>query len=333
MFKRITHHSFGETRAVKDKQNGAILILAVFVLTFLSILALSLSHYVRLRIAATRQFVNREKAYKIARAAVAAFQEQLEQDRKDNAFDHPGDEFWKKFSQEGKPVSTDFLNVAGDKIGTYQVAISDESGKLNINTVSAATLARFLALFLPQNDAQQAAAAIISRRQAKLFASIYELLDVGGVDRRAFLGEDTNSNKILDTWEDDGPASSPLDNQNGKLDLGLKDYLTVYTSGPININTVSPELLLALPGISETTVRRLTAARERSPITDLKQLKEILEITEDNLAEILAWATLKSDIFEIAVTAQTSDAFFTRQIMAIIDRSSVPSTVRFWQEE
>lgn len=56
--------------------------------------------------------------------------------------------------------------------------------------------------------------------------SIDELLKVQGVLPEFFYGEDANNNGRLDPNENDGDASLPLDNGDGILDLGWKDYLT-----------------------------------------------------------------------------------------------------------
>ncbi|MCA9063253.1 MAG: general secretion pathway protein GspK [Planctomycetaceae bacterium] len=57
--------------------------------------------------------------------------------------------------------------------------------------------------------------------------SIDELLQIQGVTPQLFYGEDANRNGILDPNENDGDATPPLDNQDGYLDLGWRDYLTV----------------------------------------------------------------------------------------------------------
>lgn len=57
--------------------------------------------------------------------------------------------------------------------------------------------------------------------------SIDELLQVQGVTPLLFYGEDGNRNGRLDPNEDDGAKSLPNDNEDGILDLGFRDYLTV----------------------------------------------------------------------------------------------------------
>ncbi len=57
--------------------------------------------------------------------------------------------------------------------------------------------------------------------------SIDELLQVQGVTPQLFYGEDGNRNGRLDPNEDDGAKSLPNDDEDGILDLGFRDYLTV----------------------------------------------------------------------------------------------------------
>lgn len=57
--------------------------------------------------------------------------------------------------------------------------------------------------------------------------SIDEVLMVAGVTPELFYGEDSNRNGLLDSNENDGDASLPLDNADGVLDVGWSAYLTV----------------------------------------------------------------------------------------------------------
>ncbi len=64
------------------------------------------------------------------------------------------------------------------------------------------------------------------------FESVEELRLVYGADWEIIYGEDMNRNGILDPNEDDGDESLPDDNQNGRLDFGLIEYLTVFSREP-----------------------------------------------------------------------------------------------------
>ena len=58
-----------------------------------------------------------------------------------------------------------------------------------------------------------------------------ELRMVYNMDLDYLFGEDANLNGLLDPNENDGPLNPPTDNQDGILDPGLLEYLTVYTKG------------------------------------------------------------------------------------------------------
>jgi hypothetical protein len=61
------------------------------------------------------------------------------------------------------------------------------------------------------------------------FESVEELRLVIGAEWDVLYGEDVNRNGILDPNEDDGDETWPDDNQDGILDPGLVEYLTIYS--------------------------------------------------------------------------------------------------------
>ena len=66
----------------------------------------------------------------------------------------------------------------------------------------------------------------------------------GEIDDTIWWGEDLNENGILDENEDDGDKNPPIDDQDGVLDRGIRDFITV-DSGivTVNKNTASPQVL------------------------------------------------------------------------------------------
>ena len=132
---------------------------------------------------------------------------------------------------------------------SYNVRITDESGKLNINT---ATFDQLMGL---PNMYQDIADAIIDWRDSDEevselgtengyyenldfgylnrnapFRTIRELLLVKGVTDELFYGEDTNLNGKLDYNEMDGDINPPVDNGDAWLDVGWAAYITCYTA-------------------------------------------------------------------------------------------------------
>jgi type II secretory pathway component PulK len=130
----------------------------------------------------------------------------------------------------------------------YTVRVTDEAGKLNINTVTKDQL-----MALPYME-EYIADAILDWRdgddepQAQGVEGGYyenlpvpytirngplrtmrELLRVKGVTEELLYGEDTNLNGELDSNERDGELSPPLDNGDDVLDQGWIAFLTCYS--------------------------------------------------------------------------------------------------------
>ncbi|MCP5528436.1 MAG: general secretion pathway protein GspK [Verrucomicrobiales bacterium] len=165
-----------------------------------------------------------------------------------------------------------FLSRSGET-GTQRqrvFALNDECAKLNLNT---ATLEMLEAL--PNMTAEFAASIIDWRDEDEEpqengaesqyygfldppyrcknapFESVEELRWVAHATYSILYGEDANRNGLLDDNENDGDASWPPDDQDGVLDEGIIEYVTVYSREPntddegsarININSGQEEL-------------------------------------------------------------------------------------------
>ena len=127
----------------------------------------------------------------------------------------------------------------------------DESSKLNLNTATSAMLetfpfmtAEFAAAIVDWRDTDSEASDNGAEDETYVrmnppyhcknadFDSIEELRLVSGATLALLYGEDTNLNGILDPNENDGDESYPADNQDGRLDPGLLEYVTVATREP-----------------------------------------------------------------------------------------------------
>lgn len=161
-----------------------------------------------------------------------------------------------EFRVEGVPVGDSYFWLLGR--GDVQLRLDrpvfglvDENSKLNLNTATAEMLE-----LLPRMTPELAAAIVDWRdedtepgeggaedetyarlnppRRAKNapFETVDELRLVYGFTTEILLGEDTNLNGILDPNENDGDMSRPSDNQDGRLNPGLLEYVTVYSEVP-----------------------------------------------------------------------------------------------------
>jgi type II secretory pathway component PulK len=127
----------------------------------------------------------------------------------------------------------------------------DEASKVNLNNATAAMLQNLplmtANLVAAMYDWQTGSNAPASTGGAKSstysglnppylckngpYETIDELSLVYGMNLDYLYGEDANLNGILDPNENDGATTSPNDNQDGILDPGLLEYVTVWTKG------------------------------------------------------------------------------------------------------
>ena len=140
-------------------------------------------------------------------------------------------------------------------------ALVDEASKLDLNTATAAML-QLLPRMTPE-----LAAAIVDWRDADSqvtelgaedetyqlknppyhcknapFESIDELRLVEGADAEILYGEDLNRNGVLDVNENDGTASLPVDDRNGRLDPGILEFVTVAAKEPLATTNGTPRI-------------------------------------------------------------------------------------------
>jgi type II secretory pathway component PulK len=140
---------------------------------------------------------------------------------------------------------------APDSSGTARFGLVDEASKLNLNTATTNML-----LALPRMTVDLAANIVAWRSSANNnpaggaesdiylrldppylcknapFETVDELRLVYGAYLDVLYGEDVNQNGALDPNENDGEATPPSDDQNGRLDPGILEYVTVYSHEP-----------------------------------------------------------------------------------------------------
>jgi DNA uptake protein ComE-like DNA-binding protein len=132
--------------------------------------------------------------------------------------------------------------------GTRRFGLVDAASRININTAEPEQLRALDLLTAPQIDAvidwrdtndriQPGGAERGYYEQLKLpydirngpLQTMRELLLVRDIDQAAYFGEDINENGMIDTNEDDGEASWPPDDADGRLTIGLAGLTTIYS--------------------------------------------------------------------------------------------------------
>jgi hypothetical protein len=84
-----------------------------------------------------------------------------------------------------------------------------------------------------------------------LLESLDELLLVQGMTPAVFFGEDANRNGLLDPEENDGEQQSPMDDEDGELDPGWKDFLTLWSVEPNVDRKGLPKIRLHEPDLGK----------------------------------------------------------------------------------
>ena len=182
----------------------------------------------------------------------------------------------------------DFNNVQLERCA-YSVRVTDESGKLNLNTITKEQL-----MALPYME-ESIADSILDWRDTDSevrtdgaeagyyenlpfpytirngpFKTVRELLRVKGVTETLLYGEDMNLNGQLDFNEMDGELSPPMDNGDDYLDRGWIAYLTcdsyernvdAYGKARININQADERQLETDLGITSGQARWIVQNR------------------------------------------------------------------------
>jgi type II secretory pathway component PulK len=102
------------------------------------------------------------------------------------------------------------------------------------------------------------------------FETVGELSMVYGFSMDLLFGEDANLNGALDPNENDGMTLPPNDNQDGVLDPGIFEYVTVYTHEPTNYGGTNRVLVTstsALQGFLTTNLSSTEATTYMRPFT------------------------------------------------------------------
>ncbi|NPA51912.1 MAG: general secretion pathway protein GspK [Aquificae bacterium] len=95
---------------------------------------------------------------------------------------------------------------------------------------------------------------------------------------------------------------------NGKEELGsytpgLKDLLSPYSNGKVNINTASKWVLMALDEeIDEGLAEAIVAFRQKEPFTNINDLVKVGGITSDIIYRIKPFIDVKSENFIVYIT-------------------------------
>jgi type II secretory pathway component PulK len=236
----------------RNAQSGTVLIVTIWIVLVLSGLALVFARSMRVAAAVSANQVASLEAESIAAGALQYIVAKLAESAQDQTATSTTSTSQTTDTYEALPVGDGYFwvlqsNLEDDRESRF--GLTDESGKINLNTASLEMLQK-----LPGMTAELAASIIDWRdtdsdvtaggaedeyyllqptpyhcKNAPL-ETVDEILLIKGASEDLLYGEDTNLNGVLDPQENDGDESEPPDNADGKLDRGFYDYVTVYST-------------------------------------------------------------------------------------------------------
>ncbi len=257
-----------------NAKRGAILITTLWVITILTALCVSVAHRSAIALKLSSYQTDKIKSQLIARAAIykALALKRLEYEQKRShtidAWNQPWanmPEIFKNYSY-GEGVYTLSYPVQGETKGifskqkTFLYGLSDEASRLNINKASVEVLTQLIRLCdVDENEAEEIAYCIKDwRDEDNIIGQDSKFGRILGAEDEYYQGLD----KPYHCKNSDFEAIEELllvkgitpeifygsKDKKGNVSTGLKDFITIYTEGEVNINTAFGRVLSALFG-------------------------------------------------------------------------------------
>lgn len=276
----------------KNNNKGSILILSLWVLSFLSILAALVGTTIRGRVALISRIEDRSQLRFMLISGVRKAASVLRRDVQQNnavytpfgkTVRHNNSKDFKEilFPRGKSEVSYKYFDKDFNREITYY-GVSDEEGRLNINTANRNELMRLI----------NQAAMIDEQKSQEIADSIIDWREVG---RSGPLSSGVTGDLGYETKNADFETIDEL-----LLVAGMKlwiyekifPYVTVFGDGMININTAPREVLYAL-GLEGQTVDKILLVRRGSDGMEATSDDHIFTRTFDVASEVLSVAEME----------------------------------------
>jgi type II secretory pathway component PulK len=300
---------------LKDQDGGVALVLVIWVIVVLVAIVGEFAYSMRTEIKITKNFREEEEAYQLAVAGIEeAKAEILSMKDPSRAYMDENGVLVLDPDAEGPPQRKDDLGR-----GSFQYVISDEDGKLNLNT---STLEQLRSIFLNAG---------------------VDTKDVDAIADSIIDWRDTDDLHMLDGAEDDyyeslerpysakdGPFDSPKELLlvkgmspaiffgTGKSDekkgyAGVGKYFTVYGSGIINIRTAPQAVLETVmgPDLAGSIIEQRGAGVITGPSAGSKVV---------------------SEFFSIASTGYNADGTIKRTVKTVVKKMPDKLETVFWND-
>jgi general secretion pathway protein K len=298
-------------------QSGIALLIVLWVLTILMVIVFSFSFMTRTETLSTASFKGGLERKFIAegaleRAVIELFYRNV---YKNQTIEMEGREVWQV---DGTPYTGQLGN------GTYTISIIDESGKVDINSVSDVVLKN---LFLNTGISEEEADIIVD--------SIMDWKDTDDLHRLHGAENDyymslqnpyKAKNARFDSLEElllvKGVTADIL--YGNKDRKGMIDFLTVYTKkNKININAAPREVLMAIPNMTPELADSIISSRQTQNQTGTTNIQSILGENYGIMSRYIT--TSGSNIFSIDASGSRENEKGTYGIRATVILASAIS--------
>ncbi len=332
--------------AVNSK--ASILILCLWSLCLLSTFALVLGLTVRQKLSLIKRLDERDKLHFIAEAGIKKAISQLKEEPEKDYATLKGS--WSNnlgaFKQinigDGEfSVSYDYGNE-GTGIIELRYGLIDEESKININKASQSILERFFRIVnLDEAQIKELASAIVDWRDSdrEFSASLGSAEDFYYRNLEyPYEAKDADFEVLEEVLLVKGMDRNVFEK--------IKNYITIYGSGKININTASKTVLLAL-GLSHDLADKIISFRLgedgiigtdddnifEAPSIIVPKLSEFSHLSDPEIAGLSAIAgqylAVNSDNFMVPCISKLNGKKKTSEVISVINRKG---KVLYWQE-
>lgn len=327
---------------LRTNESGVILIALLWILTALSVIALSFSRESRVEVAAARNAKSLEESYFVARAGIATTIYQLLQKRYTPTL--------RQVELQDTPDPLELGIVTGSLgEGVYRVDVQDETGKVAVNPavvnpVSQELLRNLIeAVGIKKPDSDIIADSILDwldqdsahhlngaeddyyqsltypyKARNGRIETIEELLLIRGVTPEYFYGY-------------------PVKNEDGSVSYkyGLSRYLTPFSDRPqVNVNFAALPVLQAVPGMPPEAAQLIYDRRHVKPFKTLLDISRDLGISLDTRT-LAALTVDQTNTFTLTAAARAANSKARRVIRSVITltfAANKPYRTLYWNE-
>ena len=334
----------GHTRAQEHKsaRAGAVLIIALWILSMLVLLAISIGRRTSIELRLLKYHISRSQAFHLARAAIERIS--AEKNIDDNKYDSLNESWSNKSKADGEPLFKDFPLGNGTFTIKYSQAeaefygMQDESSKLNINKIL--TDDKKIDENRKKEFQNLINRALADSKAETMVNNFADWIDNMDDDRETFSnGEIKAKNAPLDRLEEltmiDGFSVEDVNTLSG--------YITIYGDGAVNINTAPKEALSSLccdkdgKPLGDETAEKIITYRsgengEIKPIESIALLSTSEIISEEEKKILDSRAVVQSSYYSVNSQAEVSGV--KKEISAVINfNQDTEASYLYWYED